>query len=144
MTFDVSCEPDSLSIVLSSTMECIDRVDTIVKNMMHDKGLAIHSFAVRVVMREGLTNSVRHGHKHDPDKLIRFNLKISGSILTMIIEDQGEGFDWRAIMGKDRIDSRNESPTDHGRGFFIMDDYFDTCDFNEKGNILILGKNISS
>lgn len=144
LTFDVSFNPDGLSIVLSSTMEFIDRVDTLVKTLLEERGLDKHSFAVRVVLREGLTNAVRHGHKYIPDHLIRFDLNISGTLLTMTIEDQGDGFDWRELRNSKKDESQKSIPADHGRGYLIMGDYFDTCDYNEKGNILILKKNISS
>lgn len=143
-TFDVSSGPNGLTVEFSSTMENIDRIDVLVKQLLTDRGLDKHAFAVRVVMREGLTNSVRHGHKHRPDKLIRFELALSPERLTMIIEDQGEGFDWRTVQQKNRKKSHSTALMDHGRGFLIMDDYFDVCDYNEKGNRLILEKNISS
>lgn len=142
--FNVSIGPSSLSVVLNSTMDNIDRVDALVKQMLAEHGLEKHSFSIRVVMREGLTNSVRHGNKQDPGKVIRFDIRITGNTLTIVIEDQGEGFDWRAMQKAKRFGKDNEKPADHGRGFLIMDDYFDACGFNEKGNILILEKNISS
>jgi serine/threonine-protein kinase RsbW len=143
-TFDVSSSPNGLIVEFSSTMENIDKIDALVKQLLTDRGLDKHAFAVRVVMREGLTNSVRHGHRHRPDKLIRFELALSPERLTMIIEDQGEGFDWRTVQQKNRRKSHSTGLMDHGRGFMIMDDYFDVLDYNEKGNRLILEKNISS
>jgi serine/threonine-protein kinase RsbW len=143
-TFDVHRNEDSLDIVLSSTMAYIDKADTLVKKLLKDHGLERHSFAVRVVMREGLTNSVRHAHSHDPEKLIRFKLSIENDKLIMTIEDQGEGFDWRQILSKATRETAEGSLKDHGRGVLIMDDYFDTWAYNEKGNVLTLEKNISS
>lgn len=143
-TFDVSTGPGNVSIVLSSTMENIDRTDTLVKNLLHDQGLERHAFAVRVVLREGLTNSVRHGNKNNPEKLIRFNLKISKNTLTMTIEDQGEGFDWKSMQEECKIKSQSKTPSDHGRGVLIMTDYFDTYTYNQKGNKVILEKYISA
>lgn len=144
LTFTVSTGPDSLDIVFSSTMENIDRVDALVKQMLAERGLEKYAFAVRVVMREGLTNSVRHGHKHRAEKLIRFALSIRNDRLIMSIEDQGAGFDWKALRKEKRLFPKQGELEDHGRGFMIMDDYFDVCTYNEKGNCLILEKNISS
>lgn len=144
MTFDVSKGRDSLSIVLSSTMENIDRADALVKNLLQEKGLEKHAFAVRVVLREGLTNSVRHGNKNNADKLINFDLSVTEHRLTMTIEDQGEGFDWKSMKEKCQSRSQPNTPSDHGRGIPIMGDYFDTYSYNEKGNKVILEKNISS
>jgi serine/threonine-protein kinase RsbW len=144
LTFDVRKNKDGIDIVLSSTMDCIDKADAVVKRFLEDMELDHHSFAVRVVMREGLTNSVRHAHRLDPGKLIRFRLKIQGEKLTMIIEDQGEGFDWRSAFKVAAPETTNGSLLDHGRGFLIMNDYFDRWVYNEKGNVLTLEKNISS
>ena len=144
LTFDVSHGQNGLTIVLSSTMEMIDRADGLVKTLLEDRGLAKHAFAVRVVMREGLTNSVRHAHKKDPFKLIRFNLRIKKDTLTMVIEDQGDGFDWKTIKAGSRSFLSADFQKDHGRGFLIMGDYFDSCNYNDKGNILTLEKNIST
>ena len=144
LTFDVSREKQSLDILLSSTMECIDMVDDMVKKFMEGHGLMQHAFAVRVVMREGLTNSVRHGHDLDSEKLIHFNLTINDEKLIMVIEDQGHGFDWRKVRASSSRQQGEGSLRDHGRGFLIMDDYFDSWAYNEKGNILTLEKNISS
>lgn len=144
MTFDVSKETDGLSIVLSSTMENIDRTDALVKNLLQDKGLEPYGFAVRVVLREGLTNSVRHGNKNKAEKLIRFDISISNNVLTMTIEDEGDGFDWKTMQKKCRSRNLPKTPSDHGRGILIMGDYFDTYTYNEKGNKVILEKHIST
>lgn len=144
LTFDVIRKPSALTIYFSSTMGNIDNVDTEVKKLLGEKGLNRHSFAIRVVMREGLTNSVRHAHNYNPEKIIRFEVKIENSTLTMTIEDQGEGFDWRSYRRSINPDSGISKPQDHGRGFPIMEDYVDEYWYNEKGNILILKKDISS
>lgn len=144
LTFNVSRQRNNLAIFFSSTMEFIDRVDDEIKTFLNDVGLTEYLFAVRVVMREGLTNSVRHAHHYNPDMYIKFALTINETTLTMIIEDQGEGFDWKAYRKNSCNDPGVSPPRDHGRGFPIMEDYFDEYWYNEKGNILTLKKNISS
>ncbi len=142
--FDVHKEPGMIVINFNSTMENIDSVAEEVKLLMGGKGLQKHSFGVRIVMREGLTNAVRHGNKNDPEKLVRFEINIKDNCLTMIIEDQGEGFNWKKV--KDDCCPEKEAliPLDHGRGVPIIDEYFDSYCYNEKGNILTLIKDISS
>lgn len=144
LTFDVQRENDHLDIVMSSTMDYIDQADNLVKTFLKDNNLERYSFAVRVVMREGLTNSVRHAHGHDWKKLIRFRVDLNNGKLIMTIEDQGTGFDWRAVVARATRETPEGLLKDHGRGFLIMDDYFDAWMYNEKGNILTLEKNISS
>lgn len=143
-TFDVQQKTDRLDIVLSSSMDLIDRADSIVKHVMNDHGLGRLGFAVRVVMREGLTNAVRHGHHHDPAKLIHFHLAFGKDRLTMVIADQGDGFDWKTAMARATVENSDGTLRDHGRGFLIMGEYFDTWAYNEKGNVLTLVKHLSS
>ncbi len=95
-------------------------------------------FAINLVIREGLTNAIRHGNKGDPQKQVRFLLSIKkGPSLFMEIADQGDGFDWKKETGKVPDDDK-----EHGRGIQIMRMYFDDYVYNEKGNILYLKKNI--
>ncbi len=143
LIFDVQKSPGKLYVKFSSTMELIDSAAEDVKIFMGSKNLKKYSFGVRVVMREGLTNAVRHGNKSDPDKLVRFSITIVNDILTMIIEDEGDGFDWREIKALTGKRDAVEVPLDHGRGFPIMEEYFDDYDYNNKGNILTIKKMIS-
>lgn len=143
LIFDVLREPDRLIVRFSSVLELIDRAAEEVKILMDEAGLEKHSFGVRIVMREGLTNAVRHGNKNDVDKLVKFEIDLRDNKLIMIIEDEGEGFDWRRVKENCWPDENAGIPQDHGRGFPIMHEYFSEYSYNEKGNILILKKDIS-
>lgn len=142
-TFDVRQKKNSIDIVLSSTMELIDRADELVKNEMEERGLQHLVFTIRMGMREGLTNSVRHGHEYDSTKLIHFHILFEKDKITIVVKDSGKGFDWRSIP-EVYCENRTGTLKDHGRGLLIMKDYFDTLNFNEKGNILTLVKYLSA
>ena len=143
LIFDVQKESGRLVISFSSTLHSIDSVAEEVKVLMTEAGLGEYSFGVRIVLREGLTNAVRHGNKSDPQKLVRFELSIQGDTLTMTIEDQGDGFDWETVKNT-FCENEDAPPLDHGRGFPIIDEYFDGYRYNKKGNVLILEKDIST
>ncbi|MBF0227005.1 MAG: ATP-binding protein [Desulfobacterales bacterium] len=133
--FGVIKLPNSLNILLQSSFENIDRVNAETKNFLIEKGLKSETFSVCLVLREGLTNAVRHAHKYDESKIIKYSLKIRCNCLIMTIEDQGDGFDW--VSAK----KRNPPPeSDHGRGISIMTKYFNRCRYNKKGNKLMLIK----
>jgi serine/threonine-protein kinase RsbW len=57
--------------------------------------------------------------------------------MELVIEDEGEGFDWK----KFKTQSLGEDE-DHGRGLIIMKTYFNKVSYNDRGNILYLGKKI--
>lgn len=143
LIFDVQKEPNRLWVRLGTSMALIDKAAEEVGLMMSDNGLKKHAFGVSVVMREGLTNAVRHGNKNDPDKLVLFTIIIENDILTMTIEDEGDGFDWKKIKEARRPGENVVIPLDHGRGIPIIEEYFDEYEYNEKGNILTIKKDVS-
>jgi len=138
--FEVTGSKDKLHIRFSSFLEYIDEACKAVTRFLESEqeGLAHHLFAINLVLREGLTNAVRHGNKNDPDKLVDFQLKIDGEKFILLkIADQGEGFDWKTQQA-----SELPGKEGHGRGVHIMETYFTRYSYNPKGNILYLEKKI--
>jgi serine/threonine-protein kinase RsbW len=82
-------------------------------------------------MREALTNAVLYGSRHEEDSRIRYSLRFDSGRLTMEVEDDGDGFDWKSLTG-DVPDITSES----GRGTAIMTLYSSGFHYNEKGNRL--------
>jgi serine/threonine-protein kinase RsbW len=140
-SFDVFKTKDFIRFDFSSTMKNIDAVCEQTDQYLRSTiaGIEKHLFPIQLVIREGLTNAVRHGNEGDPGKIVRFELSIiNKEMVKMMIEDEGKGFDWRG--------QRNEILNDnqeHGRGIIIMGTYFNGCSYNEKGNILFLEKIIT-
>jgi len=135
--FNVFKDVNSLEIFFRSTIENIDKADTETRRFLNEMELDCESFAICLLMREGLNNAVKHGHFFDSDKMVRYSLKVRYQSLIMEIEDHGEGFDWRAMR-------KRQMPADaeHGRGFAIMEQYSSEFRYNYKGNKLILKKKI--
>lgn len=139
--FGVFKAKDFIRFDFPSTMKNIDAVCEEADQYLRSSvdGIEKHLFPITLVIREGLTNAVRHGNEGDPGKIVRFELSIiNKEIVKMMIEDEGKGFDWR--------EKRNEILDDdqeHGRGIIIMGTYFSSCSYNEKGNILFLEKIIT-
>jgi serine/threonine-protein kinase RsbW len=102
------------------------------------KGIDTQLFAINLVIREGLTNAVRHGNAGDPQKKVQFILTCAEqSNIKLVIEDEGDGFDWKKQQSAACIEEE-----DHGRGIPIMGKYFTRYSYNEKGNILSLEKDL--
>ena len=129
---------DRLAIRFFSSMASIDEACAAVTRFLEARKelFAPHFFSINLVMREGLTNAVRHGNKSDPCKTVDVEIEIiENQILRVCIADQGEGFDWNRIQETEFPDD-----ADHGRGMPIMKAYFNRCQYNSKGNILYLEK----
>jgi len=139
--FDVLQKKGSIHFTFSSTLGNVDDVCEQALAYLRSRMKCIGSllFAVNLVTREGLTNAVRHGNSGDPGKLVKFKLSLenSESIIKIVIEDQGGGFDWQKQQSVAALDE-----DDHGRGIKIMETYFNRYSYNAKGNILYLEKNV--
>ncbi len=128
-------DKNRLVVQFSSQVNHINRVEQETRRFLEKNGLSAEIFPVCLAMREGLLNAVKHGNRLDPEKTVKYTLKVSDDILTMEIEDQGDGFDWR-ITGLNHPSEKSE----HGRGIFIMKRYFSGVQYNDKGNKLTLSK----
>jgi len=140
--FNILQTTDSIEFTFSSTMKNIDDVCERTTHYIQSKiqGIDLYLFPINLVIREGLTNAVRHGNKGDPDKIVRFLLTIfDNKAIKLMIEDQGDGFNWRKLKKSDPSENK-----DHGRGIMIIESYFSHYSYNDKGNILYLEKEIFS
>lgn len=138
--FNVRKTADSIDFTFSSTMGNIDDVCEQTTHYIQSKiqGIEAVLFSINLVIREGLTNAVRHGNQSDPGKMVRFLLTIvNNESIKLMIQDEGEGFDWRKQQAKDLPEN-----ADHGRGIMIIKSYFTHYSYNDKGNVLYLEKNI--
>ncbi|WP_035276264.1 ATP-binding protein [Desulforegula conservatrix] len=138
MVFEMTKEPYGLRIEFSSIMSNIDVVDAATREFLARMSLGSHAFAICLVMREALTNAVRHGNRSDDTKLVAYHIYLDDDSIVLDIIDQGEGFVWKELMEMDAPEPDQES----GRGLAIMKSYFSSCFFNEKGNRIILTKKI--
>lgn len=142
MTFREDKEKNTIEFVFSSCMNNIDDACKKVTNYLHHEieNIDPELFSINLVIREGLTNAIRHGNHRDKNKEVRFFLALKkGPSLYIEIEDQGEGFDWRRYT--EGLPSHEK---DHGRGIPIMAAYFDRYFYNDRGNILYLEKTLFS
>ena len=88
-----------------------------------------HGFAAELLAREALNNAVQHGCRYDPAKAIRCVFRLRRCCLTMVIEDSGEGFDWRAL-----VDRQTDELGSSGRGLDLIRSTATRMRFNKKGN----------
>lgn len=92
---------------------------------LHDAEL----FAAELLLRELLTNAVCHGCAGDHRRHVRCDVRLAAGALSLIVEDEGKGFDWRAALAR----SPDTTGTS-GRGMAILRLYATELRFNEAGN----------
>lgn len=74
-------------------------------------------FKFNVVLRELMTNAIKHGNNFSDNKKVFISCFIKDNYLNLIVEDEGEGFNLPEIP-ENMNDLREEK-----RGFFIISNY---------------------
>ena len=56
----------------------------------------VNCFAAELLLREALTNAVVHGCHAESGKQVRCSMRLKGRRLLIVVDDDGDGFDWRS------------------------------------------------
>jgi serine/threonine-protein kinase RsbW len=129
--FEVSRAEGRLDIFISPKLRYIDRAGEETERFLEESGAGVSPFGVLLIMREALTNAVLYGSRHEEDSRIRYSLRLDAGTLTMEVEDDGDGFDWKSQTAE-----VPDIAAESGRGTAIMSVYASGFQYNEKGNQL--------
>ena len=117
-----------------AALEEIDRVCREARMILKQENLQGANFRLQLLLREALNNAVFHGNKGDDRKRVLCQInRISSRLLEIIVEDQGEGFNWRGRLGRELNELSGS-----GRGLPIMKHYGNEVHFNDKGNRVVI------
>ncbi len=128
----IDCE---LRTVLPATLEAIE--DFFVEFRRRSRTMLdrVNCFAAELLVREVLTNAVVHGSHADPARQVRCALRLRGRNLLIAVEDDGDGFDWRATRNTVAASSGCS-----GRGMEILRTYASRVRYNDRGNLVTIIK----
>jgi anti-sigma regulatory factor (Ser/Thr protein kinase) len=129
----------NMSYRFPATLENIDIVWGHINRLLDELDLTWLSFDLGLLIREALANAIKHGSERDARKEIKFQFTVREDEIVMEVEDSGDGFDWR----KARLQEAS-SDSQSGRGLIIFDSYATHIEYNDKGNILTLRKQIEN
>ena len=94
-------------------------------------------FGVRLSLEEAMVNAIKHGNRMEPGKKVYVACELSADEITVVIEDQGNGFDPAEVP--DPTDDDNlDKPG--GRGIMLIRSFMDGFAYNSKGNRLTMSK----
>ncbi|MCK5271302.1 MAG: ATP-binding protein [Sedimentisphaerales bacterium] len=134
--FEINHNDQSFRIKMSATLENIDTADDKLAEYLTDRKIPVDVFALRIILRESLLNAVTHGSGVNPEENVSFDLNIDSSKVTVKVNDNGRGFNWREHTYHD------DNLSEGGRGLALMKIYSDNMEFNESGNEVTLCKHI--
>lgn len=106
--------------------------------------------ALYAAMKEGVDNAVLHGNRHGSDKSVSVNFLVDPAKVTILVEDQGEGFDYEYFLSQidneeafERAKQRIRAGGRGGLGILLMHKCSDRLEYSGQGNVLRIEKNIS-
>lgn len=88
-------------------------------------------FGVKLALEEAIVNAIKHGNQFDPDKTVHILCEVTTEQVSIVIEDQGPGFDPSDVP--DPTDEENlDKPS--GRGLMLMRAFMTAIEYNASGN----------
>jgi serine/threonine-protein kinase RsbW len=90
---------------------------------------------LRVGVAEALANAMIYGNRRDTSKRVQVEVELSSERLSVLVRDQGPGFDPRAVPDPTLPENLERTG---GRGIFLIRELMDEVDFNECGNCVRL------
>ena len=119
---------------LPSTMQLIYLIDTVIsdilREMKFDEEAQEH---VNLAVIEAGTNAIKHGNKEDLSKTTTFEFLIDDEKLTIVITDEGPGFQREDVANPLEPENLLKSS---GRGIFLMEACMDEVEYEAGGTIV--------
>jgi serine/threonine-protein kinase RsbW len=107
----------------------VDRLARLIKGSQCVPGEA---FDIELALREALDNAVVHGNQEDPETKVHIRCRCQpGSEISIVVTDQGKGFDFEKIVGNGIT---SDPASEHGRGIQLMKAYMDDVHFERGGS----------
>jgi len=109
--------------VLDSTLESVDVAEQIVLTAAMEMGFdEDNQYRIGLAVRESVVNAVVHGNCYSDEKKIRLSVSKEPDRLTVLVADEGEGFDLGSVpdpLGPEQLMSQS------GRGILLVRSFVD-------------------
>lgn len=142
MTDEPVAQPTNTEIRLElpSRLELLSIIDKVVNGVADQLAFEDDDKdAIAISVIEAGTNAIQHGHKHDPNKIVRITFHLHPDELEVEVEDEGRGFDLELL---EDASAPENLLRERGRGIFIMRSMMDEVrfDFHPEGTVCRLIK----
>lgn len=131
--FELTTLDQSFALLMDTDLHNVDHCIDRMRIFLEERSKAEHLFPLSLLAREALNNAMIHGNRMAPDKTVRFRLTVREDGFDMMVEDEGQGFEW-----KSRVQSSSHVDDERGRGHEIYRNYAHKIRYNQKGNALTL------
>ncbi|HVH50043.1 MAG TPA: ATP-binding protein, partial [Candidatus Bathyarchaeia archaeon] len=97
-------------------------------------------FGVELALREALRNAVVHGNHENSEKKVHVRCRCGpGNEISMVVTDQGKGFDFGKVMGNGLA---SDFAAAHGHGIPLMRANMDHVHFERSGSEIHMYKRL--
>ena len=129
---------EAIELSLPSSMQHVYLIDVVVTEILRDADFAEEvREQINLAAIEAGTNAIKHGNQEDLHKRAIALFSLDDDKLTIIIEDEGDGFTRKEVA--DPLDPENLLKSS-GRGIFLMEAYMDTVTYEANGTIIKMVK----
>ena len=116
---------------IASRIESLREVEKLIDEVSADCSMSSEVYGnVLIATMEAANNAILHGNKLDAEKEVNIKFTWSSDKLTLIVRDQGKGFNYRDVP--DPTAPGNVEKV-NGRGVFLMEKLSDKISFKENG-----------
>ena len=122
------------NLVLSSKFEEMERLEPYINELKSWAQFGDEDFSrIMLTLSEAVNNAIMHGNEEDPSKqvVIQTTLSDNKEMLTISVEDEGDGFDPESIP--DPLKDENLM-NEGGRGVYLIKQYADELEFSKDGS----------
>ena len=127
---------NKLEFSIASARENLHLTEKFIENLIREfeieKGLQGN---VTLAVVEAVNNSILFGNKENPEKLVRLTAVKGTKKVVIIVEDEGEGFDFTKIPDPTTPDNLMKTT---GRGLYLMIHLTDELLFAKNGAKVIM------
>ena len=100
-------------------------------------------FELKVILNELILNAIKHGNNSNPLKKVKVSIRIiKTEYIFLLIEDEGEGYDYTSKCNKADFSENCFDMKETGRGILIVSNLCEKIKFNKKGNKVIALKKL--
>lgn len=134
-----------INFVIPSKDRFIEQAQVFLARLVKNSGAAEERVdAFMTCAKELILNAHRHGHKYDESKKVILRYRDTGTLLSLTIEDEGPGFNHRAVLdgirAKDAATSareRYQAGGFGGLGFQLITKLTRELTYNDSGNVVV-------
>lgn len=136
---DIS-EKDLMRTVINNDSHLLKEVSKELIDRLRHRNVADDViFDVHVAFEESLRNAMIHGNNSDPEKKVTIETELHNDILTIIVEDEGEGFEPRDLPDPTLDENLLK---ESGRGVYLIEHLMDEVKYENRGRRVVMKKHL--